>query len=501
MKTDKARPSHPANPHEAQEAGARAPLAAEAPGTFATNGTPRAGDAPGSVSNVLIMGAAGRDFHNFNMLYRDDPTVRVVAFTAAQIPDIEGRSYPPELAGAAYPEGIPVIAEAALSDHCRNVRIDSIIFAYSDVSHEEVMHKASRALACGSDFTLVSPVRTMLTSRLPVVAVCAVRTGCGKSPVTLHVAGALRKAGLRAVVVRHPMPYGDLARQAVQRFASLADMDAAHCTIEEREEYEHLVEAGFVVYAGVDYARILSASEAEADVIVWDGGNNDTPFFRPDVHITLCDALRPGHETSYHPGETNLRLAHIVIINKVEDATPGQVARVRAAVAATNPAALVLAGRSRVVVEDPAGIAGKRVLVVEDGPTLTHGGMPFGAATVAARTFGAAEMVDPWPHAAPSLRATRAAWPHLDRALPAMGYSKAQVADLEATIAATPCDLVLSGTPIDLKRLIRIDRPHQRVRYVHEDAALSATNTREGLAKTVLDRIMPLVHGRGRDEG
>lgn len=469
--------------------------------------------------NVVIMGAAGRDFHNFNMLYRHAPEVRVLAFTAAQIPDIAGRSYPAVLAGPAYPDGIPIIAEEELSTYCLGVRLDEVVFAYSDVSHEEVMHKASRALACGADFTLVSPSRTMLVARRPVVAVCAVRTGCGKSPVTRHVADAIRHEGLRVVVVRHPMPYGDLAAQAVQRFASVQDMDDARCTIEEREEYEHLVESGLVVYAGVDYERILAAAEAEADVIIWDGGNNDTPFFRPDVHITLCDALRPGHEVGYHPGETNLRMAHIVVVNKIDDARPEQIARVCANASAANPGALLLGGSSRVTVDTPDAIAGKRVLVVEDGPTLTHGGMPFGAASVAAKVFGAAQTVDPWPNAALSLQATREAYPHLGRALPAMGYSLEQVRDLADTIAATPCDLVLSGTPIDLARLIPMGRPHLRVRYAFEDAPLPCgaeadaktpdstgkTPARPGggcriegarqqttLAQAVLERILPL---------
>ncbi|WP_164561883.1 cyclic 2,3-diphosphoglycerate synthase [Nitratidesulfovibrio vulgaris] len=496
------------------------PTPPESPGAADLHGRDRHQEGP---RNVVIMGAAGRDFHNFNMLYRHAPEVRVLAFTAAQIPDIAGRNYPAVLAGPAYPEGIPVIAEEELSTYCLGVRLDEVVFAYSDVSHEEVMHKASRALACGADFTLVSPSRTMLVAHRPVVAVCAVRTGCGKSPVTRHVADTLRHEGLRVVVVRHPMPYGDLAAQAVQRFASVQDMDDAHCTIEEREEYEHLVEAGLVVYAGVDYERILAQAEAEADVIIWDGGNNDTPFFRPDVHITLCDALRPGHEVGYHPGETNLRMAHIVVVNKADDARPEQVARVCVNAAAANPGALLLGGASRVTVDTPDAIAGKRVLVVEDGPTLTHGGMPFGAASVAARVFGAAQTVDPWPHAAPSLRATREAYPHLDRALPAMGYSPEQVRDLADTISATPCDLVLSGTPVDLARLIVMARPHLRVRYTFEDAPLPCTtgaptetwgNTpdtpetsgrpdRQGiaegtglrttLAQAVLDRIMPLV--------
>lgn len=457
----------------------------------ATCRAPAPADGAG-VRNVVVMGAAGRDFHNFNVLLRDDPAVHVVAFTAAQIPDIDGRCYPAALAGPRYPDGVPILAERELAALCRDNRVHEVIFSYSDVAHETVMHAASLALAAGADFRLLSPAATMLRADKPVVAVTAVRTGCGKSPVTRHLCAAFLERGMRPVVVRHPMPYGDLAKQAVQRFASHADMDAADCTVEEREEYEHLVDAGIVVYAGVDYARILAAAQAEADVLLWDGGNNDTPFFRPDVHLTVCDPLRAGHELTYHPGETNLRMCHVAVINKVDTATPDQVATVRSNIAAANPAARVLLADSVVEVDDPAAIRRARVLLVEDGPTLTHGGLPFGAAQAAAEMHGAGRMADPRPYAQGSLKQVFEDYPHLGKALPAMGYSRRQLEDLEATINATPCDLVLLGTPVRLDRLIRIERPWLRVRYTYRDRAetgSSPTTNGAGLAETVLELL------------
>lgn len=439
------------------------------------------------VRNVVIMGAAGRDFHNFNVLLRNDPAVHVVAFTAAQIPDIEGRCYPAVLAGPRYPDGVPILAERELTALCRDNNVHEVIFSYSDMSHTAVMHAASQALAAGADFRLLSPAATMLRADKPVVAVTAVRTGCGKSPVTRHLCAAFLARGIRPVVVRHPMPYGDLERQAVQRFASHADMDAADCTVEEREEYEHLVDAGITVFAGVDYARILAAAQAEADVLLWDGGNNDTPFFRPDVHLTVCDPLRAGHELTYHPGETNLRMCHVAVINKVATATPEQVATVRANIAAANPGARVLLADSVVEVDDPGTIRRAWVLLVEDGPTLTHGGLPFGAAQAAAHMHRAGRIADPRPYAQGTLKEVFRAYPHLGKALPAMGYSRRQLDDLEATINATPCDLVLLGTPVRLDRLIRIDRPWLRVRYTYRDRPDPETGA--GLADTVLELL------------
>lgn len=454
-----------------------------ATGLPATCRAPAPADAAG-VRNVVIMGAAGRDFHNFNVLLRNDPAVHVVAFTAAQIPDIAGRCYPASLAGPRYPDGVPILAESELTALCRDNNVHEVIFSYSDVAHETVMHAASLALAAGADFRLLSPAATMLRAQKPVVAVTAVRTGSGKSPVTRHLCAAFLAHGMRPVVVRHPMPYGDLEKQAVQRFASHADMDAADCTVEEREEYEHLVDAGITVFAGVDYARILAAAQAEADVLLWDGGNNDTPFFRPDVHSTVLDPLRAGHELTYHPGETNLRMCHVAVINKVDTATPDQVDTVRANIAAANPAARVLLADSVVEVDDPAAIRKARVLLVEDGPTLTHGGLPFGAAQTAAEMHGAGRIADPRPYAQGSLKQVFEKYPHLGKALPAMGYSRRQLDDLEATINATPCDLVLLGTPVRLDRLIRIDRPWLRVRYTYRDRPDAEGGV--GLAETVL---------------
>ncbi len=416
---------------------------------------------------VLIMGAAGRDFHVFNTVFRDDPDVEVVAFTAAQIPGIAGRRYPPELAGPRYPAGIPIEPEDDLERLIREQAVDRVVFAYSDVSHEHVMHAASRALAAGADFGLCGPRRTMLRSGRPVVAVGAVRTGSGKSQTTRYLARLLEAAGLRTVVVRHPMPYGDLAAQRVQRFAEPADLDRHRTTIEEREEYEPHLEAGRVVYAGVDYAAILAEAETEADVILWDGGNNDWPFFVPDLFVVVADPLRPGHELRYHPGETNLRLADVVVINKVDSAEPSAIRQVRASIALANPKAAIVEARSVIHLE--RSITGLRVAVVEDGPTLTHGEMTYGAGLVAARRFGAAEIVDPRPYAVGSIAATLAAYPRLERLVPAMGYGEVQIRDLEQTLDAMPVDVVLSASPIDLGRLLRLRHPVVRVRYELEE--------------------------------
>ncbi|MBE9472344.1 MAG: GTPase [Chloroflexi bacterium] len=414
---------------------------------------------------TIIMGAAGRDFHNFNTYFRDNPDYQVVAFTATQIPNIEGRRYPPELAGNLYPEGIPIYPEAELDALIHRYQVDQVVFAYSDVPHEYVMHKGSQVLVAGADFRLMGTGSTMLESSKPVVAVCAVRTGSGKSQTTRHVCDVLQRMGKQVVVVRHPMPYGDLTTQIVQRFATYEDLDLHRCTIEEREEYEPHLDRGLVVYAGVDYERILRQAEEEADVIVWDGGNNDLPFFRPALHIVMADPHRPGHELRYHPGEANLRAADVVVINKVDTASPEGVAQVRENIYAVNPQATVVEAASPIFVEHPAAVRGQRVLVIEDGPTLTHGGMAYGAGVVAARRFGAAELVDPRPYAVRSIAATLEKYPHVGPLLPAMGYGDEQIRDLEETINATPCDLVLVATPIDLRRLVNIRHPVDRVRY------------------------------------
>jgi predicted GTPase len=414
---------------------------------------------------VIIMGAAGRDFHNFNVYFRDNPDYQVVAFTATQIPNIEGRRYPPELAGRLYPDGIPIYPEEELTDLIRRYQVDQVVFAYSDVSHEYVMHKASQALVAGADFRLMGTGSTMLTSRKPVVAVCAVRTGSGKSQTTRHVCDVLRRMGHRVVVVRHPMPYGDLTAQVVQRFATYEDLDRYRCTIEEREEYEPHIDRGVVVYAGVDYERILRQAEEEADIVVWDGGNNDLPFFRPDLHIVVADPHRPGHEVRYHPGEANLRAADVVVINKVDTADPDGIAQVRRNIQEVNPQAIVVEAASPILVEDPGAIQGRRVLVIEDGPTLTHGEMAYGAGVTAARRFGAAELVDPRPYAVRSIAEAFRKYPHIGPLLPAMGYGDEQIRDLEETINATPCDLVLAATPVDIRRLLKVRYPVDRVRY------------------------------------
>jgi predicted GTPase len=413
---------------------------------------------------IVIMGAAGRDFHDFNVVYRPDPGVEVVAFTATQIPGIAGRRYPAELAGPMYEEGIPIAPESELEHLIRTRAVDEVVFAYSDVSHETVMHAASRVLAAGADFTLLGPARTMLKSRRPVLAVGATRTGAGKSQTTRYLAGLLADRGLTPVVIRHPMPYGDLVAQRVERFATYADLDRYETTIEEREEYEPHLDAGRVVYAGVDYEAILHEAELEADVILWDGGNNDFPFYAPDLYIVVADPLRPGDERHYHPGEMNVRMADAVIINKVDSAEPTAVEAVRASIADLNPNAEILTARSDLTLVGPS-IEGKRVVVVEDGPTLTHGGMPYGAGIVAARRFGAARLVDPRPVAVGSIREVLDRYPALEPLVPAMGYGPAQTHDLEATLNACDADLVLSATPIDLTRILQLEKPVTRVRY------------------------------------
>jgi predicted GTPase len=420
-------------------------------------------------ARVLILGAAGRDFHNFNVVFRQDPRYEVIAFTAAQIPGIEGRTYPPELAGPLYPAGIPILPEEGWGALISGRSIDQVIFAYSDVSHETVMHHASIAIARGADFRLLGARATMLRSAKPVVSVCAVRTGSGKSPASRHIASLLRDAGLRVAVVRHPMPYGDLTRQAVQRFTTIDDMRQADCTIEEMEEYEPHIVRGDVVYAGVDYERILRAAESEADAIVWDGGNNDLPFFAPDLEIVLVDPHRPGDERSYFPGEANLLRANVIVLTKLDTAAPEKIAAVRASVAAANPSATVVDSAMRLHVEDSVRIEGKRVLVIEDGPTLTHGGMTYGAGVLAATKYGARELVDPRPHAVGSIRDTLAEYPHIFRLLPAMGYGAEQVRELEETVRRTDCDVVVVATPVDLRRVIRIGQPTVRVTYEYAD--------------------------------
>jgi predicted GTPase len=423
---------------------------------------------------VLIMGAAGRDFHNFNVVYRDDPGSQVVAFTATQIPFIDDRTYPAVLAGARYANGIPIYDESELTRLIRDERVDDVVFAYSDVSHEYVMHKGSQVLAAGANFELLGPDATMLEARVPVVAVCAVRTGSGKSQTTRAVARTLREAGKRVVAVRHPMPYGDLNAQRVQRFETLTDLDAHDVTIEEREEYEPHLNAGTVVYAGVDYGEILDRAQAECDVLLWDGGNNDLPFYRPTVHIVVADPLRAGHETTYHPGEANLRMAGVVIINKMDSATDEQVAELEATIERLNPGATVVRANSPVAVEDPSAISGKRVLVVEDGPTLTHGEMKFGAGVVAARRNGAAEIVDPRRWAVGTIEDTFRKY-DVGPVLPAMGYSDEQLAEMEKIIDQSDVDLVLIASPIDLRHLIDIRKPAVRVRYELETVPGSPT--------------------------
>jgi predicted GTPase len=411
------------------------------------------------------MGAAGRDFHNFNVYFRDNPEYTVIAFTATQIPNIEGRVYPAALAGKLYPDGIPIHPEIDLKQLIKEHEIDQVIFAYSDVSHEYVMHLASRVLAYGSDFRLMGLGTTQIKSNKPVVSVCAVRTGSGKSQTSRYVADRLIGMGYRVAAIRHPMPYGDLEKQAVQRFATYDDLEKFDCTIEEREEYEPHIERGVIVYAGVDYGRILEQAEKEVDIVLWDGGNNDLPFYKSDLHIVVLDPLRPGHEVHYHPGEANVVAADVLLLNKIDSAAPQDVMRVRENVIAINPKAIVIEAASPIFLDDPQAIRGKRVLVVEDGPTLTHGEMAYGAGWVTAKRFGAAEIIDPRPFATGSIAATYEKYPTTGDVLPAMGYSDVQIKELEQTINSSNADLVLIGTPIDLGKLLKLDIPSMRLRY------------------------------------
>jgi predicted GTPase len=413
----------------------------------------------------LIQGAAGRDFHNFNTMYRGRKAYQVVGFTAAQIPDIAGRKYPAKLAGTGYPQGIPIYDEADIESLIQKLEVDEVVFSYSDVPHEYVMHQACRAIAAGADFALLGPAKTMLKSKVPVIAVCAVRTGAGKSQTTRRVCAILKEMGMKVVAVRHPMPYGDLSKQICQRFADLKDLDRHKCTIEEREEYEPHIVTGTIIYAGIDYKVILQKAEKEAEVIVWDGGNNDLPFYKPDLHITVADPHRPGHELTYFPGEANMLMADVIVINKITTAGQKSVNKVRRNIAKYNPGATVIEGASPIFVEDPKVIFGKRVLVVEDGPTLTHGEMKYGAGVVAAEKFGASEIVDPRPWIKGTLKETFEKYPGIGSLLPAMGYGDRQVKDLGATINAADVDSVVIATPIDLRRLITIKKPTVRVRY------------------------------------
>jgi predicted GTPase len=445
------------------------------------------------MGRIVIMGAGGRDFHDFNVVFRDDPETHVVAFTAAQIPGIDDRLYPAALAGELlYPGGIPILPEEGLEQLIRTEGVDEVVLSYSDLSHDEVMHHASRVLAAGADFRLLGPDRTMLGAGKPVVSVCAARTGSGKSQTSRRIARILLDAGLRVVLVRHPMPYGDLERMRVQRFATLADIDAADPTIEEREEDEAPVHAGIVVYAGVDYEEILRQAEEEADVIIWDGGNNDLPFFKPDLHIVVVDPLRAGHELHYHPGEANLRLADVVVVNKLDSASPGAVEHVLADIAAINPGARVVRARSPVSLNHGPSLLGSAVLVVEDGPTITHGGMPHGAGLVAAERAGASMIVDPRPYAVGSIADTFDRYPHIGSVLPAMGYSPEQLNELEETIEAADCDVVVTGTPIDLAHLIRSSHPIRRATYELEEVGAPALSD-------VLEPI--IVRGNSLSEG
>ncbi len=414
---------------------------------------------------VLILGAAGRDFHNFNTYFRDNEDYEVVGFTATQIPDIEGRKYPPELAGKLYPDGIPIYAEDDMEKIIEEKKVDVVVFAYSDVSHEYVMHRASRAMAKGADFWLMGTHNTMIKSEKPVISICAARTGSGKSQTTRRVAEILKELGKKTVVIRHPMPYGDLTKQIVQRFETLDDLDKYNCTIEEREEYEPHIQRGNVVYAGVDYEKIIREAEKEADVILWDGGNNDLPFYKPDLHIVVVDPHRPFHEITYHPGEANVRLADVIVINKIDTAYPEDVETVRENVRSANPRAKIVEAASPISVDEPEKIFGKRVLVVEDGPTLTHGEMSYGAGVVAAEKYGAIELVDPREYAVGSIKEVYAKYSHIGTLLPAMGYSEKQLKELEETINNTPADLVVVATPINLGRILTLNKPFVRVYY------------------------------------
>jgi predicted GTPase len=417
------------------------------------------------MNRIVIMGAGGRDFHDFNVVFRDDPQARVVAFTAAQIPGIDNRRYPAALAGPSYPDGIPIVSESELTDLVARERVDEVVLAYSDLSHADVMHKASVALAAGADFRLIGPRASMLPSTRPVVAVCAARTGCGKSQTSRRIGQLLLEEGLRVALVRHPMPYGDLEAMRVQRFETLADIDASHPTIEEREEYEEPVRMGMIMYAGVDYGAILEQAQAEADVVVWDGGNNDFPFYVPDLFVTVVDPLRPGHELAYHPGETNVRMADVVVVNKVDSASHEDVGTVVANVTAVNPMAAIVYAASPVTLDPGPSLVYQRVLVVEDGPTITHGGMPYGAGTVAAKQAGATHFVDPRPGAVRSIAAAFAEYPDIGPVLPAMGYSDEQLRDLEQTIEQAACDVVVTGTPMNLGRLIHTRHPIRQAHY------------------------------------
>jgi len=429
---------------------------------------------------VIIMGAAGRDFHNFNTFFRDNDQYNVVAFTATQIPNIDGRKYPAELAGYLYPDGIPIESESELDQLIRKNNIDEVVFSYSDVSYEYIMHKSALVNAAGASFMLLGPKKTMLKSKVPVVAICAVRTGCGKSQTTRRVAEILKSKGKKIVAIRHPMPYGDLVAQKVQRFETLQDLEKQNCTIEEMEEYEPHIARDSIVYAGVDYQAILQQAEQEADVILWDGGNNDLPFYKPDVHITIVDPLRPGHETSYYPGETNLRMADYVVINKEVEAEIEDLMDVRENIRSVNPNAKIIDAASPISIEDASVISGKRVLVVEDGPTLTHGEMTFGAGIVAADKYGASKIIDPRPYLKGSIVGTFEKYPEIGQLLPAMGYGKEQMKDLEATINATDCDAVIIGTPIDLRRIIHINKPAVRVFYDLQE--IGSPNLEDALA-------------------
>jgi len=418
---------------------------------------------------VIIMGAAGRDFHNFNVYFRDNPDYQVVAFTATQIPDIEGRKYPAALAGKLYPKGIPIYAESELTDLIQKYKVDEVHFAYSDVPHDYVMHKASEVMGAGASFVLLGPDDTMIKSRKPVVSVCAIRTGSGKSQTTRKVALTLKAKGRRVVVIRHPMPYGDLEKQKVQRFATYEDLDRHECTIEEREEYEPHIDNGIIVYAGVDYGAILKQAEKEADVIIWDGGNNDFSFYKSDLEIVVVDPHRAGHELSYHPGETNFRRADVYVVNKMDTAEPAKIQLVMDNIKKINPGAKVIKANSPIFVDDGSQITGKKVLVIEDGPTLTHGGMRYGAGIVAAQKYKAAVIIDPRPYAVGSIKKTFEKYGHLDKVLPAMGYGEKQTRELAATINRIDCDLVISATPIDLNRVIKVNKPMLRVRYELEE--------------------------------
>ncbi len=421
------------------------------------------------MKKAIIMGAAGRDFHNFNVYFRDNEQYRVVAFTATQIPDIEDRKYPAALAGKLYPQGIAIYPEEELTSLIKKEGVDEVYFSYSDVSHEYVMHKGSEVMAAGATYVLLGPNATMLTSQKPVVSVCAVRTGCGKSQTSRKIALLLKNKGKRVAVIRHPMPYGDLVKQRVQRFAQYEDLAKHECTIEEREEYEPHIANGIVVYAGVDYKDILEEAEKEADVILWDGGNNDFSFYKPDLDIVVVDPHRPGHELLYHPGETNFRKADVLVVNKIDTADKEKIDIALDNIKKINPKATVIKANSPIIVSDGQEIANKRVLVIEDGPTLTHGGMAYGAGVVAANKYGAAQIIDPRPFAVGSIKKTFEKFTHLDKVLPAMGYGQTQIAELTQTINNSDCDLVVSGTPIDLSRLIKTDKKVLRVQYEIEE--------------------------------